>query len=168
MRYSLFAVALLAAPATAQDATSSWSFYTNDLGGGTVGATVRADDGTSFTLRCDKAGKKSVYAAVETEQVLGQSGPAPSLRDVTYRFDNGRIQKGSWRYYEHLAVAMYTARGERSLIKLLEGIGDAKSMELQLDPINGKTITLNYDITGVRDAVTRVYESCEDENPIKD
>jgi hypothetical protein len=41
-------------------------------------------------------------------------------------------------------------------------------MELQLDPINGKTITLNYDITGVRDAVTRVYESCEDENPIKD
>lgn len=167
MRYSLLAVALVAAPAAAQETTSAWSFYNNDIGGGTVGATVRAADGTQFALRCDKPGDKSVYAAVSTEAKLGQPGPAPLLRNVDYRFDDGKMQKGSWRYYENLAVAIYTSRGERSLIKLLEGIGDAKTMELQLDPINGAKITLRYDITGVREAVARVYESCDDKNPIK-
>jgi hypothetical protein len=167
MRYSLLAVALVATSATAQDTTSAWNFYNNDVGGGTVGATVRAADGTQFALRCDKPGKKSVYAAVNTETKLGNPGPAPILRNVDYRFDDGKMQKGSWRYYENMAVAIYTSRGERSLVKLLEGVGDAKAMELQLDPVTGLDITVRFDITGVREAVKRVYESCGDDDPIK-
>jgi len=166
MRYSILAVALVAASATAQVQPSPWSYFQDEVQTkGLLMAFVEAADGTQFILKCDKSGKRSVYAMVTSPKKLGRPGPIPASRTVTYRFDGGPPEDGAWRYYEQYAVALHTTR-DRALVKLLERFGDAKQMELRLEPLNGAPITVLFEIAGAQDAIARVFESCEDENPV--
>ena len=166
MRVTISAVALMAVvggAAAAQDQVSAWQFIRNDPQG-PLAAAVAAKNGNQFIFKCDKPGKRSVYAVFYSEETLGRPGPVPSSRSVTYRFDNGPPVRSDWRYYEHTAVALNLSRIP-ALSKLLGKMGDGKSMELRVEPLNGPPITSTFDITGAKDAIAQVFESCKDKMP---
>jgi hypothetical protein len=167
MRYYLLAAGLLAAATTAQAQTSPWNFAQNDAAGGSLIAFVEGTGGNQLVFKCDKPGKRSVYAMFSGDLKLGKPGPIPSQRTTAYRFDNGPTKKDEWRYYEKIAVALHTAR-DRALIKLIENFDTAKEVELRLDPLEDAPFTSTFDISGAPEALARVYESCKDDtSPLK-
>jgi hypothetical protein len=167
MRYYLLAAGLLAAATAAEAQTSPWNFVQNDAGGGSLMAFVQAADGNQLVFKCDKPGKRSVYAMFSSDLKLGKPGPIPSQRTTSYRFDNGPTTKDEWRYYERIAVALHTAR-DNALPKLLQDFGTAKQLELKLEPLEDAPFTSTFDISGAPEALARVYESCKDDtSPLK-
>lgn len=164
---SIITAALAATAATAQAPTSPWLYQQDASTNNRVLAFVEAPDGTQFILKCDAPGRRNVYGMISSDSRLGRPGPQPATRTITYRFDGGSPNKDNWRYYERTAVAVNTSR-ERTLPKLLEQMKDAKQMEVRLEPIDGTPISTSFEVSGTADAVSRVYESCEDDaNPLK-
>lgn len=167
MRYLMLAASLLcAASATAQDQPSSWQFFQDaQQTNGLLIAFVEASDGNQLVFKCDKPGKRSVYAMFSSDLKLGKPGPIPSQRTTSYRFDNGPTAKDEWRYYERIAVALHTAR-DNALPKLLQEFDTAKQVELKLEPLEDAPFTSTFDIAGAPAALARVYDSCKDDtNP---
>src|SRR3569623_523887 len=108
MRYWISAAGLIAVSATAQDQASSWSFFQDaqKTHGLVIASVDSMEGGTQFYFKCDKTGKKSVYAMVYSEAQLGRPSPIPSSGGVTYEFDDGSPVKDDWRFYEHVASAL--------------------------------------------------------------
>jgi hypothetical protein len=165
MRYSILAVALMATSAAAQDGGSSWQFaHAGNQDDGPLVAFVNASDGNTLAFKCDKPGKRSVYAAISTEERIGNPSPIPSSRTVTYRFDDGSPQKDNWRYFERIAVAFNTSR-DAPIVRFIQRMGNAKQVEIRLEPLNGSPITMTFDVAGAPDALPKVFESCKDSYP---
>ena len=84
MRYSILAVALLATSALAQDNSSPWQFaHSGNSDDGPLVAFVNGSDGNTLAFKCDKPGKRSVYAVISTQDRIGNPSPIPSARTVT-------------------------------------------------------------------------------------
>jgi hypothetical protein len=88
------------------------------------------------------------------------------MRSAELRFDDKAPFEDRWRFYEKYVVAI-NKDGERSLTRLLSGMGDAQKLELRLYPERGKSkvVTLNFNVAGAKEAIAQVYESCKDTNP---
>src|SRR6188768_1281897 len=86
MRYLMIAVALVAAPAAAQDQASRWQYF--EPSGGMLQAGVVNAKGAQLILKCDKAGKGQVYAVVVTPDKLVPPSNQPFVtRALELRFD---------------------------------------------------------------------------------
>ena len=160
------ALAALSAGAVAQapPADTKWGFYTPE--GGTLQAGVVARDGSQLILKCDKPGKRKVYAVVVATH--GLVTPLPDDRyeshPVTVRVDQDTPYDDDWRFNDKFAMAMDQGN-VRALTRLLEQLHDASTVEMRFKPLNQTLTVINFDVTGASDAIARVYASCRDEIP---
>lgn len=160
---ALLGMAVVSAPALGQD--SAWGYFEGE--GGAMQAGVQEAGGAQLILKCDKPGKNSVSAVVYTpEKLLITGRKAFENRPVQLMFDNGKIADESWRFYENVAMAV-NQPGERTLPRFIGQLADANSVRVRLSPgLREPDVEKAFTVTGAREAINRVYEACEDDNPL--
>ncbi len=165
---ALSAAAMAQAPAAddpkAPPANTKWGFFTPE--GGTMQAGVVAPDGSQLILKCDKQGRRQVYAVVVANTNLArvQSDDGYESFPVELRFDADPPWDDNWRFNDRFAMAVDKGN-DRSLTRLLEKLHKADRMEIRLQPVMRGEVTINYEVTGAHDAIQRVYASCRDTIP---
>jgi hypothetical protein len=165
MRYLTIAVALAAVPASAQaQPATSWQYYEPE--GGTMQAGVVNPQGAQLIIKCDKPGKGQVYAVVVTPEKLVPPSDQPFVtRALEMRFDAGATIDDRWRYYEQSVVAI-DQKPTIALTRVLNGLADASKFHIRMNPERARYVEAEFDVTGARDAIGRVYSSCQDESPV--
>jgi hypothetical protein len=167
MNRMLIGVALIAVStgALAQDAAETdWAYFEPE--GAPLQAGVVAEDGSQLILKCDKPGKRSVYAVVATNTSLAapMSDDRYESHPVTLRMDENPPWDDNWRFNGRFAMAVDKGN-TRALSRLLEKLRSADKVELRFKPNNGLQTIVNFATTGAHDAIARVYASCKDEVP---
>ena len=145
--------------------TPTWQFY--EPGNGTLQAFVVAKDGTQFIIKCDQPGKRKVFAVVVTNSSLVAPMPDNKFESgpVTFRADAGAPQNDNWRYNDKFVMAVDQGN-ERSLTRLLEQIDGANALEVRLKPLGRTETGVDFDVTGAREAIEKVYTTCKDNSPL--
>ena len=154
-------IAALAAPSQSSAQSSAWAYFEPD--GAPLQAGVQSADGGQLILKCDETGEGEVFAVVVSPSRLRPSTNRPQVRSLWIRFDDGPRKEERWRYYEQSVTALNTSR-DQTLVDFLNGMADANMVEIRLEPADGPPFEVNFQINGARDAIARVFESCEDEN----
>lgn len=168
MRYLILAAAALASSALAGEATPGWQFYQDDKAtNGLLLAFVQSEDGSQLLLKCDKPGKRKVYAIIVSQKELAPPSNRDIVRKVMLRFDDGASREDRWRYREKTAKAI-DAPGEQTLARFLEQLVDAKRLDVILYPsdTHDPPITTDFDVHDAAQAVDEVFKSCKDKNPL--
>lgn len=167
MRYLTMAIVLAAVPAAAQEQAqpaTPWQYYEPE--GGTLQAGVVNAQGAQLILKCDKPGKGQVYAAVVTPEKLVPPSNDPFVtRALEFRFDTGATTEDRWRYYEQSVVAI-DQKPTIALTRFLNGLADASKFHIRMRPERARYVEAEFDVAGARDAIGRVYASCEDQSPL--
>ncbi len=164
MRYVMFAVALAAVPAAAQDQASPWQYYEPD--GGTLQAGVVNAQGAQLILKCDKPGKGEVFAVVVTpEKQVPPNNNRFVTRALELRFDTDAPIEDRWRYYENSVVAI-DQKPTIALTRFLNELADSAKFRIRTNPERGRYVEAEFDVSGARDAIGRVYASCRDTSPL--
>jgi hypothetical protein len=166
MRKTILAgCALLAcASVTQAQGTSAWAYFESD--DAPLQAGLVSPDGGQLILKCDAPGSRSVFAVIVSPQTLRPSTDRPQVRSLWLRWDGGNREELRWRYYDQSLMALNTSR-DRNLPQFLADMADADQLEVRFDPADGQPFSINFTVTGARDAVARVFESCEDDNPLE-
>ena len=163
MRYLVMGVAAAALAAGAQAQQPAWGYFDAD---GSSGAGVQAANGAQFMLKCDKPGRGEVYAVVvSVENLVPPNNTRFQMRPAMLRFDDGAESEERWRFCERSAVAVNQST-ERTLERLLLGLSDADNFRIRLNPERARWVEMTFPVTGAKDAIARVYESGEDDNPL--
>lgn len=164
MNRMAIAIALAACPAGALAQEGSWAYFEPE--NAPIQAGVVAADGSQLILKCDKPGKRSVYAVVATNVSL-----VPPMSDdkfeshpVTLRMDENAPWEDNWRFNDRFAMAVDKGN-TRALTRLLEKLHAAGKVEMRFKPNNGKLTIVSFDTAGAKGAIERVYASCKDEIP---
>jgi hypothetical protein len=164
MRYMIIAAAVAATPAAAQEQPSAWQYFEPD--GGTVQAGVVNAQGAQLILKCDKPGRGQVYAVVVTPEKLVPPSNQPFItRALEMRFDTGATVEDRWRYYEQSVVAI-DQKPTIALSRFLNGLANASRFHIRMNPERARYVEAEFDVGGARDAIGRVYASCQDQSPV--
>jgi hypothetical protein len=164
MRYIIIAAAVAATPAAAQEQPSAWQYFEPD--GGTVQAGVVNAQGAQLILKCDKPGRGQVYAVVVTPEKLVPPSNQPFItRALEMRFDTGATVEDRWRYYEQSVVAI-DQKPTIALSRFLNGLANASRFHIRMNPERARYVEAEFDVGGARDAIGRVYASCQDQSPV--
>ncbi len=164
MRYLTIAVALLAVPAAAQNQASPWQYF--EPAGGTMQAGVVNAQGAQLILKCDKPGKGQVFAVVVTpEKQVPPSNQPFVTRALEVRFDEGAAVEDRWRYYENSVVAI-DQKPTIALSRFLNGLANAQKFRIRTNPERARYVEAEFNVTGAREAISRVYTSCQDTSPV--
>jgi hypothetical protein len=155
-------VAAVAASASAQDAATKWAYFEPE--GAPMQAGVQNAQGAQLILKCDKPGKKSVYAVVVTPERLVPPARDPFVLPTEVRFDENAPQEDRWRFYDNSAVAI-DMRDQQALTRFMRGLPSASTLRLRMYVERGRTIEVSFEVAGAPDAISRVYESCQDDVP---
>ena len=155
-------VAAMAAGASAQEAASNWRYFEPE--GAPIQAGVVNAEGAQLILKCDKPGKKSVYAVMVNPGPLVPPSSDPYILPTEVRFDENSPQEDRWRFYDQSAVAI-DMRGQLALTRFMNGLPTASKVRLRMYVERGRTVEVSFDVAGAQDAIARVYASCEDEVP---
>lgn len=165
MRYLMLGGALAALSAGAAAQNSAWGFFGGP--GMASGAGVQAADGSQLLIKCDKPGKRQVFAVVVA--TTNQARPLPSNQyesfPVTLRMDDKPAWDDNWRFNDKFAMAVDQGN-TRSLTRLLEQLADARSVAVRLKPIEHSIYNTSFDVAGAREAIAKVYSDCGDKNPL--
>lgn len=154
--------AAVAVGASAQDTTSKWAYF--EQAGLPMQAGVQNAEGAQLILKCDKPGKKSVYAVVVTPDRLVPPSNDPYVLPTEVRFDENAPIEDQWRFYDQSAVAI-NMRGKQALTRFMDGLPDASKLRLRMYVERGRTVEVSFDVAGAQEAIGRVYESCKDDVP---
>jgi len=165
MRYLILGAALAATCGAAQAQDTAWGFF--EAPGGSNGAGVQAGNGAQLILKCDKPGKRSVYAVVVTpESLVPPTATAPfQMRPIEVRFDAKGPVDERWRFYERSAVAIDQTQ-TKSLTRFLSGLADAQAVRLRMNPERARYVEESFEVAGAREAIAKVYELCQDDSPV--
>lgn len=162
MRYLMFGVALAALSTAATAQSSAWGFFNGGMGAGVQGA-----DGAQLLIKCDKPGKKSVFAVVVSPANV--AAPLPGDRyesqPVTFRVDGKATQNDNWRFNDKFAMAVNKGN-TTSLTRFLQAIDGGSKVHIDLKPLRLAPVSMDFNITGAKEAIAKVYESCKDDNPL--
>ncbi len=163
MRYWMIGMALAAGAMAAQAQDSAWGYF--EAPDGANGAGVQAANGAQLILKCDKPGKRAVYAVVVTpEPLVPLTNNGFQMRPIELRFDTEAPVEERWRFYERSAVAVDQTQ-TKSLTRFLNDLVDAKSVRLRLNPERARYVEATFEVAGAREAVAKVYELCKDDSP---
>jgi hypothetical protein len=165
MRYLMIGAALAAVSGAGLAQESGWGYYEPE--GGTMQAGVQGSNGTQLILKCDEPGKRKVYAVVVAPTQLAPAKGASQFenRPVTLAFDGGAPVKDTWRFNDKFAAAMDDVN-LRTMSRFAEKLGGASKLTVSLEPFRQSPVHTSFDVAGAADAIARVYESCQDENPL--
>ena len=129
-------------------------------------AGVQNAQGAQLIFKCDEAGANTVYAAIFSPTRLRPPGPRPQVRPLKLRFDDGPRDTFTWRYYDQTVVALNTRR-DSTLPPFVADLVNATLLEVELQPVDGSPFQLEFNVTGSREAIDRVFASCGDSaNPL--
>jgi hypothetical protein len=162
MRYLTIGVALAAVSVAASGQAPSWAYFEQE--GQPMQAGVVNAQGAQLILKCDKPGKKSVYAVVVTPERLVPPSRDPFVLPTEVRFDENAPLDDRWRYYDQSAVAI-NMRGQTALDRFMSGLPTASKLRVRMNVERGRTVEVNFDVAGAQEAIERVYESCKDDLP---
>jgi hypothetical protein len=162
MRYVMIGVALAAVSGAAAAQSDNWRYFEPE--GQPIQAGVVNPNGAQLILKCDKPGKKSVYAVVVTPDRLVPPSRDPFVLPTEVRFDERPPMEDRWRFYDQSAVAI-DMRGQNALTRFMGGLPTASKVRIRMNVERGRTVEVNFDVAGAQDAINRVYESCKDEAP---
>ena len=162
MRYLTMGVALTAVSVAATAQAPGWAYFEQE--GQPMQAGVVNAQGAQLILKCDKPGKKSVYAVVVTPDRLVPPSRDPYVLPTEVRFDDGSPLEDRWRYYDQSAVAI-NMRGQNALDRFMTGLPSASKLRVRMYVERGRTIEVNFDVAGAQEAINRVYESCQVDAP---
>ena len=156
--------ALAACSAGALAQVSSWAYFEPE--NAPIQAGVVAEDGSQLILKCDKPGKRSVYAVVATRTSLvpPMSDDRYESHPVTLRMDENAPWEDNWRFNDRFAMAVDKGN-ERAMTRLLEKMRTAGQVEMRFKPNNGSLTIVRFATSGAEDAIARVYASCKDTVP---
>lgn len=158
----LAGTAMLACASVSQaQGTSAWGYFETE--GAPLQAGLVSPDGGQLILKCDEPGDGSVFAVIVAPQRLRPSTTRPQVRSLWLQFDDGNREEVRWRYYEQSVMALNTRR-DRNLEPFLREMVEADTLNVRFDPADGSPFGINFTVTGARDAIDRVFESCEDES----
>ncbi|OYW45450.1 MAG: hypothetical protein B7Z33_06290 [Sphingomonadales bacterium 12-68-11] len=149
-----------AAPAPA----ATWQFFVAE--GGRNGAGVQRPDGSQIVLKCDKPGRREVHALIlvgGSERLAVPNNRAVS-RPIRFQFDGGAPRTENWGFYEKYAMAQGKT-SDRALARFVTGLRGASKVEMRLDTGIGPDVDMEFDTSGSREAIARVYELCKDSPP---
>lgn len=164
MRYLPIVLALVAVPAAAQNQTSPWQYY--EPAGGTVQAGVVNAQGAQLILKCDKRGKGEVFAVVVTPEKQVPPSDKPFItRALELRFDAEAPIEDRWRYYENSVVAI-DQKPTIALTRFINELADSAKFKIRTNPERARYVEAEFDVGGARDAIGRVYTSCQDTSPL--
>jgi hypothetical protein len=166
MRFSVImgAAVLAAVPAVAEGQDSVWGFF--DAAGGS-GAGVQGADGNQLLFKCDKPGKREVYAIiVSASKELGAASITtnPISRPISFRFDGKPPVSDNWRFYPKTAAATGKT-ADRALPRFVAALSGASKLDLLLDTGLGAPVPMSFNVTGAGDAIKTVYDKCKDQVP---
>lgn len=149
--------------APAPEPASPWQFFEEDSGRN--GALVTAADGAQLVLKCDKPGRREVHAIVlAPSKKLAVPNDRPISRPIRFQFDNGAPRTESWGFYEHHAIAQGKT-SDRALARFVVGLRGTSNVKMRLDTGIGPDVDLQFDVAGADDAIARVYDMCNDNQP---
>ena len=156
--------ALAACSADAWAQQGGWAYFEPE--GAPIQAGVVAEDGSQLILKCDKPGKRSVYAVVATRTSLvpPMSDDKYESHPVTLRMDENAPWEDNWRFNDRFAMAVDKGN-ERATTRLLEKLRTADQVEMRFKPNNGSLTVVRFATRGAEDAIARVYASCKDTVP---
>lgn len=157
------ALVALSTGVSAQD--TNWGFFEPD--GGTMQAGIAGENGSQLILKCDKTGKHRVYAVVVATRQLAAARGASGYESgkVTLTFDGKAPMIDDWRFNDKFAMAM-DDQNLRAMSRFGERLADAKTLELIFEPRNmAAAIAVEFEVSGAREAMNLVYESCKDTIP---
>ena len=140
---------------------SAWGYFEAD--GVPLQAGVVSPDGGQLILKCDEPGDGSVFAVIVSPERLRPTTRRPQVRSLWLQFDDGNREEVRWRYYEQSVTALNTRR-DRNLEPFLRELVEADRLEVRFDPDGTPPFNIGFTVTGARDAIDRVFESCEDDN----
>jgi len=164
MRYLTIAVALAAVPAAAQNQASPWQYY--EPAGGTLQAGVVNAQGAQLIIKCDKPGKGQVFAVVVTpEQQIPPTNQPFVTRALELRFDANAPIEDRWRYYENSVVAI-DQKPTIALSRFLNELADSAKVLVRTNPERARYVEAEFNVTGAREAIGRVFTSCQDQSPV--
>ena len=128
---------------------------------------MQAGDGSQLLIKCDKPGKHSVFGVVVATTNLAAPLPANKYESqpVTVRMDTGSPYDENWRFNDKFAMAVDQGN-VRSLTTLLGKLATAKTMDIQLKPLDHAVYTTKFNVTGAKAAIDKVYKDCGDTNPL--
>ncbi len=157
------ALAAIGGGAFAQDAApeSAWAYYEPE--DQPMQAGVQSANGGQLILKCDERGQGKVFAVIFSPSRLRPPSNQPQVRSLWLRYDDGPREEVRWRYYDQTVLALNTRR-DNNLEQFLNDLVDAATLEIRLDPTDGAPVELNFPVAGAREAIERVFESCEDTN----
>lgn len=153
---TIIAIGGLATTAAAQD--SVWGYFEQN---GLLQAGVQNADGRQLILKCNETGNRKVFARVYSPVAIAPPGVRPVARDVILRFDDGAPETRRWNYEQFTAEAIHTTR-IRELPHFLTQLADATTLRVRVDPVDGTPQNIDFAVTGAREAIQRVLESCQD------
>ncbi|HYD25646.1 MAG TPA: hypothetical protein VEB68_12705 [Croceibacterium sp.] len=165
MKFAIVAAGLVAvaAAASGQEQASRWSYFEGE--GGMTGAAVQAADGSQLILKCDKPGRREVYAMVVSGDArLAVPNQRPISRPITVRADGKSPETGDWRFYERYATALGKT-SDRTLARFVVDLRNASSLNMRLDTGISQDVVVDFDVTGASEVVPHVYEVCKDTMP---
>ena len=164
MRYLTIAVALAAVPAAAQNQASPWQYY--EPAGGTLQAGVVNAQGAQLIIKCDKPGKGQVFAVVVTpEKQIPPTNQPFVTRALELRFDANAPIEDRWRYYENSVVAI-DQKPTIALSRFLNELADSAKVLVRTNPERARYVEAEFNVTGAREAIGRVFTSCQDQSPV--
>lgn len=155
------AALLACASVTQAQGTSAWGYF--EAEGAPLQAGLVSPDGGQLILKCDEPGEGSVFAVIVAPQRLRPSTNRPQVRALWLQFDGGNREEVRWRYYEQSVMALNTSR-DRNLEPFLRELVDADTLNVRFDPADGQPFSINFTVSGARDAIDRVFASCGDES----
>lgn len=163
MRNKFLAGAVLLACASVAQAqgTSVWGYFETD--DAPLQAGVVSPDGGQLILKCDEPGDGSVFAVIVAPQRLRPATDRPQVRSLWLQFDGGNREELRWRYYEQSVMALNTSR-DRNLEPFLRQMVEADTLDVRFDPADGQPFSISFTVSGARDAIDRVFASCEDDS----
>ncbi|KRA83709.1 hypothetical protein [Altererythrobacter sp. Root672] len=164
MRYLVAGAAIVALTSVAAQAqNSAWGFF--EGADGSFGAGVQGADGSQLMLKCDKPGKGTVYAAIiSKEKLVPPSNTRFQMRPIELRFDTGATVEERYRFYEQMATAVNQTT-EKTLQRLLTGLSSAQQLNVRMNPERARWVEASFTVTGAKDAITQVFQKCQDEIP---
>ncbi len=166
MRYTIAGLAMAAIATTAAAQDSKWGYY--DPGDGTMQAGVVAPSGEQLIIKCDKPGKKQVFAVIAAN--ISIAPPLPDnrwqTRPVTLRADENPPRDDAWRYNDKFAMAVDRGN-ERSMTRLVQDLAGADAVQITLQPLEQSPTVLTFQTAGAKEAIERVYKTCKDSSPLE-
>jgi hypothetical protein len=165
MIVTLGALALVAAAPPTEEKVGAWSFRTivdpmSDAVRG-IAHTGQLDDPMHLVVKCDSNGDSNVYFVFISKDYLG-SIRSNRIRPIKFRLDDSPPEDMDG-LYDARNAGVLDVRTNNAGGRFLSRLAGSKKLTVQLTDYEGDFKTAVIDVSGARQALTKVATACRDQ-----